>query len=270
MTTRLIVTSPTGGSGRTTLALHLAVALGALGKRTLLVDLDPNNGVAHAIGRGDRSFRGVADVLALDVAPSQVLVDTKSSNLALLLRGRLDPIDVPQFEALLSERGRLSSLLGLVEAEFDRVVIDAPSGVRSIVRNALADSTHTVVAVGAEARSVRALSQLLRVIESVREHENPALVLAGIALCRVELKRASAQAAIGALWDGFECVFESTIAESDLVARAWDSGVPVGHFGAEGEVVARRFASLAQEIEAVIQPANGAAEFNVDQPRPFL
>jgi chromosome partitioning protein len=71
MSTRLIVTSPTGGAGRTTLALHLAVAFGASGCRTLLVDLDPNNGVAHALGRGDRTFRGVADVLALDVAPSR-------------------------------------------------------------------------------------------------------------------------------------------------------------------------------------------------------
>lgn len=270
MSTRLIVTSPTGGTGRTTLALHLAVALGAAGRRTLLVDLDPNNGVAHALGRGDRTYRGVADVLALDVAPSQVIVETRSPNLALLLRGRLDPIDVPQFESLLGERGRLSSLLGLVEAQFDFIVIDAPSGVRALVRAALAEGTHALVAVGADPRSVRALAQTLRVIESIRERENPNLALAGMVLTRVDLKCTSSQSAVGSMWEGFDCVFESTIPESEIIAKAWEIGVPVGHMGAEGEFAARRFATLAREVEEVIAPANQAVEHNVDNPRPFF
>lgn len=270
MSSRLVVTSPTGGSGRTTLALHLAVALGALGKRTLLVDLDPNNGVAHALGRGDRSFRGVADVLALDVAPTQVLIETRSPNLSLLLRGKLDPIDVPQFEQLLSERGRLSSMLGLVDGAFDRVVIDVPAGVRGMVRAALADSSHAIVAVEADPRSVRALSQSLRVIESVRAKDNARLALAGLVLTRVDLKRASSQDAIGSIWEGFDCVFESTVAESEAIARAWDVGVPVGHLGTEGEAAARRFMALAQELESVIQPPTGAVETHGDDPRPFF
>ncbi|MFO0560397.1 MAG: ParA family protein [Polyangiales bacterium] len=270
MSLRFVVTSPTGGSGRTTLALHLAVALGSLGHRTLLVDLDPNNGVAHALGRGDRSFRGVADVLALDVAPSQVVVDTRSPNLSLLLRGKLDPIDVPQFEQLLSERGRLSSMLGLVEGAFDRVVIDVPAGVRGVVRAALAECTHTVVAVEADPRSVRALSQSLRVIESVRARENPKLSLAGLVLTRVDLKRASSQDAIGAIWEGFDCVFESTVAESEAIAKAWDRGVPVGHIGSDGDAAARRFTALAQELEAAIQPSNAAEEQQSDSTRPFF
>lgn len=267
---RLVVTSPTGGAGRTTLALHLAVALGAAGHRTLLVDLDPNNGVAHALGRGDRTFRGVADVLALDVAPSQVVVETRSPNLALLLRGRLDPIDVAQFESLLSERGRLSSMLGLVEAQYDRIVIDAPSGVRSLVCAALAEGTHALVALCADARSVRALSQTLRVIESVQKRDNPTLALAGIVLTRVDLERASSQSAVGSMWEGFDCVFESTIPEREIIAKAWESGVPVGHLGAEGAFAARRFAALAREVEDVIAPANQPVEHHVDNPRPFF
>jgi chromosome partitioning protein len=270
MSLRFVITSPTGGSGRTTLALHLAVALGELGHRTLLVDLDPNNGVAHALGRGDRAFRGVADVLALEAAPSQVLVGTRSANLSLLLRGRLDPLDVPQFEQLLSERGRLSSMLGLVEDEFDRVVIDVPAGVRGVVRAALAECTHALVALEAAPRSVRALSQSLRVIESVRDRENPAISLAGIVLTRVDLGRESTQDAIGAMWEGFDCVFESMVVESDAIATAWNLGVPVGHIGSKGAVAARRFIAVAQELEATIQRSNAVQEQCRDSIRPFF
>lgn len=271
MTQRLTFTSPIGGVGRSTIALHTAVAWGARGRRTLLIDLDPNNGLAHAIGRGDRSTRGVCDVLALDVAPSQVIVPTRNPNTSLLLRGRLDPLDASHFEALLSERGRLAAMLAHLEHDFDRIIVDAPSGTRAITRAALVESSHAAIVLGADSRSVRALSQTMRLIESVRAQDNAGLALSGIALSRVDLRRVSAQSAVGALWDGFECVFESTIAESDVVAKAADAGVPVTHWGVEGQPVARRFDALAQEIDATLhEPHRQGANAHDSQPRPFL
>jgi cellulose biosynthesis protein BcsQ len=125
--------------------------------------------------------------------------------------------------------------------------------------------------VSAEPRSVRALAQSLRVIEAVRARDNPQLALAGLVLTRVDLMRASCQQATGALWEGFDCVLESLIAESDAIAKAWALGVPVGHIGAEGEAVARRFAALARELEESLQSSKSEAEQeHVDGIRPFF
>jgi cellulose biosynthesis protein BcsQ len=142
-------------------------------------------------------------------------------------------------------------MLGLVEGQYDRVVIDAPSGVRSIVCAALGEATHALVALCADPRSVRALSQTLRVIESVRQRSNRTLALAGIVLTRVDLERTSSP-------------------ESEIIAKAWEVGVPVGHLGAEGAFATRRFAALAREVEDVISPANQPTEHHVDDPRPFF
>jgi chromosome partitioning protein len=270
MAEKIIVTSATGGAGRTTLALHLAVALGARGLRTLLVDLDPSNGVAHALGRGDRALRGVADVLALDAAPSQVMLETRSDNLWLLPRGRLDPTEARGYEALLSEPGRLASILGAAEQGFDRVVIDAPAGVGALARAGLAAADRAVLAVAADPLALRALSQALRVIESARAHENPRLSLLGIVLTRVDLRSARGQSAANALWDGFESVCEAVVPESEAIAEAAELGVPVGFIGARGAAAARRFEALADELEARRSSGQERTGDNDDGPRSFL
>ena len=71
MAKRIVVTSQKGGVGKTTISLHLALALAEMGRPTLLVDLDPQGGIGHSLARGDTELIGLADRLMGDVTVEQ-------------------------------------------------------------------------------------------------------------------------------------------------------------------------------------------------------
>ena len=94
MARRLAIASQKGGVGKTTVALNLAVALAEKGRRTLLVDLDPQGGVGLSLAKGDAELAGLAELLMNQAEPTQAVMTTQLPGLRLLPRGRLDPTDV--------------------------------------------------------------------------------------------------------------------------------------------------------------------------------
>lgn len=252
MTERIVVTSQKGGVGKTTVALHLGLALAERGLRTLIVDLDPQGGIGLSLAKADGEWRGLVDVLAGEARPEEVVVHTNEPRLSILPRGRLDPIDVPLLEDALRAPGALDAVLGPIEAAFDRVVLDTPSGLGAITRAALETADWALVVFKAEPLATRSIQQALRVIEHVRERENPKLGLLGIVPTMVELSKEPSQASMVTLWSEFAGVLDASIPRSDALARASQLGVPVSYLAGRLPPEARRFEQLADETESVI------------------
>ncbi|UJR85385.1 ParA family protein [Sandaracinus amylolyticus] len=252
MSERIVVTSPKGGVGKTTVALHLGLALAERGMRTLIVDLDPQGGIGLSLAKRDGEWRGLVDVLAGEAQCAEVVVRTNEPRLAILPRGRLDPIEVPSFEDAVRTRGALDALLRPIEDAFDRVILDTPSGLGGITRAALGAADWALVVFKAEPLAMRSIQQVLRVIEHVREGERPELSLLGIVPTMVELSKEHSQSSMVALWTELEGVLDAAIPRSDALARASQLGVPVSYLGGRLPPEARRFAQLADEIEGVI------------------
>jgi chromosome partitioning protein len=252
MTYVIALATSKGGTGKTTTALNLAVALAEMGRRTLLVDFDPQGSIGLALAKGDAEWRGLADSLLDSLPIEQAIVPTKVSTLSILPRGRLGAVSTGEFEAALCSPSRAAALVSDGGANREYVIVDCPSGLGAITRIALAVSGFVLVPLQAEPLALRSIGQVLQVIEHVKIHENSRLALLGILPTMVELHRETSLNVMGTVWSQLSCVLDTVIPRSEVFARASELGIPISFMGGRTRPEARRFELLADEIERAI------------------
>ncbi|MEO1172245.1 MAG: ParA family protein [Myxococcota bacterium] len=267
---RIVIASGKGGAGKTTTALNLAVALAETGRRVLLVDLDPQGGIGLALARRDTEWMGLAEHLVGQAPLDSVLFQTKLPELTILPRGRLDPVNVADYELRLSEKQRLGEMLGAVESGFDYVMMDAPSGLGLVPRAALRCSHSVLIPVQAEPMALRAVSQIFRVVEHVVEHENSALQVLGLLPSMVDLRDDASFEVTGNIWSELSGVFVTHVPRSKDFARASQRGLPVGFLGGLRPPEAGRFEMLANEVNQRVAARRGAKETGDERPERSL
>jgi chromosome partitioning protein len=267
MARRLVIASQKGGVGKTTVALNLAVALAERGRRTLLVDLDPQGAIGLSLAKGDTELTGLAEVLSGVLAPSAGVLETRLAGLSLLPRGRLDATDVDSFEQEVAAHGAFERALSACEAGFDLVLIDTPSGLGRVTTTALGAAHYVLLAFQTESLSMRSIGQALQVIEHVQAARNPQLRLVGVLPTLVEKERPSTQAVLAEIWNSFPDALETVVPRTETFSHASSLGIPVAFLaGHVGGPEARRFDLLADEIETRMNRAEGTERIHEAQP----
>jgi len=180
MSKRIAIVSHKGGTGRTTLALSLALDVAERGAPTVLVDLDPQGGLSAYLGRDDRRWLGLADHLDGLVSLEKTIRRSNVAALSLLPRGRLEPGSEPVLASTLGTPGTLDELLAWLDHRFENVLLDLPSGLGPITRRALALSDVTIVTVSCEPMALRTLPRAFALIDHVRSSENRSLSLLSV------------------------------------------------------------------------------------------
>jgi chromosome partitioning protein len=260
MSHRIVLTSSKGGTGKTTTALNLAVALAERGRNTIVVDLDPQGAIGLFLAKEDADWGGLAEVMIAGTAPSEVLLSTSLPTLRILARGRVDPIDTCEYEIQLQDGEFLSKTLGAIEEDVDFILIDTPSGLGPVTRAALRVSHFALLPLQAEPVAFRTMGQTLRVIDHVRQHENPSLQLLGIVPTMVQLDSDPSLNVMSAVWSGFGGVLDTVIPRSEVFTEASEIGIPLSFLGGRTRPEARRFTLLSDEIEARINQMTGVED----------
>lgn len=267
MTRILAVASNKGGVGKTTTVVNLGAALARFGHRTLLVDLDPQNGVLHGLGLVNLLGKpGLFSLLESGGDFESLLVSSEVPGLDACLAGPVDDeIDAQKATLLLtSDPGRLEAALGLVASRYDFVLIDTPAGLGALTIAALVAAQGVLVPLQAHPLALRTLPSFLKSLFSIRASYNPRLELSGVVITMYEA-RIEAQARVAEqIWASFpeEAVFESVIPRSDGF---------IFEFGGAGPVVgsqvrspgAQAYLQLARELVYRVtppQPEEGPAE----------
>jgi chromosome partitioning protein len=254
----LSIVSSKGGTGKTTVALNLAVALAEGGDSTLLVDVDPLGAVGFSLAQSDTEWKGLAEYIMKQGAVEEVIMRTKLPGLSLLPRGRLDPLDVCIYEEYLHSSPSLKEILDAVKDDFRYIIIDTPSGLGMITRAALSISDYVLIPLQAEPLALRAISQTLRVLQHVKENENPALELIGILATMVQLNKDVSFNIMNTVWASLSRVLDTYIPRADVFGIASEKGLPIGFLPGKYPPEAIRFELLATEIKGIIQGLGGA------------
>lgn len=179
MTTVLAVANQKGGVAKTTTVASLGAALAALGRRVLLVDLDPQGCLTFSLGHNpDKLDRSVHDVLVGAAEARDVLLDTAEGPMLVPAT-----IDLAGAEAMLLMRpGReytLKRALATLEDDFDVVIIDCPPSLGVLTLNGLTAARSVLVPLQCETLAHRGVGQLLRTVNEVQQITNPDLELLG-------------------------------------------------------------------------------------------
>ena len=235
-----------GGVAKTTTTLNLGVALGELGHRVLLIDLDPQGNLTMSQGMNpDAIERSMFDVLVHRVPISDV-IHTVEVDIAVA------SIDLAGAElalsALIGRERALEKALVEVRDRYDFVLIDTPPSLGLLTINAFVAAESVIVPVQCEYLSLRGLVQLENTLAMVRENLNPRVRVEGIVPTMYDRRTLHAREAIEILEEHFgDLVYDTRIRKTVRYAEAPVKGSSVLRYDPSGPA-AQAYRDLAKEV----------------------
>jgi len=249
-----------GGVGKTTTAVNLAAGLVQIGRRVLLVDLDPQGNATMGSGVDKRSLDpSVYDVLLEGASVADTRQPSPKGGYDVVGANRELAGAEIELVGLDRRNKRLHAALAVVDSEYDIVLIDCPPSLSLLTLNGLACAHGVIVPMQCEYFALEGLSDLVNTIKQVHANINPALEVTGILRVMFDA-RITLQAQVSEqLKTHFgDRVFDTVIPRNVRLAEAPSYGTPGLVFdpASKGAIA---FLEFARELAARIDTRYGSA-----------
>ena len=271
MPTKVIaVANQKGGVGKTTSAVNLAACIAAVGKRVLLLDLDPQANATSGIGMDKIEGASAYRPLLGEGSLLEKIQDTSFERLHAI-PGEVDmcgaDIELPRADNHLH---RLAGILQpvVLSDRFDILLIDCPPSLGVLTLNAFAAADGVIVPLQCEYYALEGISMLNRIMAQLHDGGvNPRLELVGVIMTMYDSRTKLSQQVVSEVREHFgERVFETMIPRSTRLAEAPSFGKPIIHYdkyspgAAAYELLAQEVLSRVQKIGSNSEPPPAASE----------
>ncbi len=238
-----------GGVGKTTTAVNLSAAIGALGRRVLLVDIDPQGNSTSGYGINKRDIKNSTyDMIINGVKASEILINTKFKNVDLLpsninLAGaEVEMIGIEKRENL------VKTALAEIWDNYDFIFLDCPPSLGLITINALCASDSFLVPIQCEYYALEGLAQLMATVRQIKRLYNPSIEIEGVLLTMYDGRLNLTSQVVDEVKRFFpQKVYSASIPRNVRLSEAPSFGEPVMYYDKSSKGAAA-YAALAEEF----------------------
>lgn len=224
----IAVANQKGGVGKTTTSVNLAASLAQMGKRVLLVDMDPQGNATMSSGIEKNGLElSVLDLLLAEASLSECLVESPTGQFSVLpANGDLTAAEVELIDVEGKEK-RLKQGLSQGEDSFDFVLIDCPPSLNMLTVNAMVACDSILITMQCEYFALEGLSALLNTIRRINETVNPDLEIEGILRTMYDPRNSLTTEVSEQLFSHFgDLVYRTVIPRNVRLAEAPSHGEP--------------------------------------------
>ena len=245
----IAVANQKGGVGKTTSAVNIAAWLGAKGKKTLLVDIDPQGNSTSGVGFDRRTLKTTSyDILINGAKGEDAVLETKFEKLSVIP----SKADLAAAEIELADlNGRESVLkkaLAPLRTEFDYIIIDCPPSLGLITTNALNASDSVLIPVQCEYYALEGLSQLIHTIDLVKDRLNKKLAMEGVVFTMYDARTNLSLQVVENVKDNLQQnIYKTIIPRNVRLAEAPSYGQPINIYDSRS-AGAEAYRHLAEEV----------------------
>lgn len=241
-----------GGTGKTTTTINLASSLAILGKRVLIVDVDPQGNSTSGLGIDKHAMKhSIYQVLVNNEPIDSIMLNTEVKNLSIAPSNlELTGAEI-ELVGFVARESRLRNALENIKDQFDYIFIDCPPSLGLLTLNAMMAANSVIIPIQCEYYALEGVTLLLNSIKLVQERLNPHLVIEGVVLTMADYRTNLTNEVINEIKNYFkDKVYQSIIPRNIRLSEAPGFGKPIALYD-KTSAGAKGYQDLAYELIGV-------------------
>ncbi|MBZ4652968.1 MAG: Cobyrinic acid ac-diamide synthase [Peptococcaceae bacterium] len=245
----LVIANQKGGVAKTTTAINLGACLASLGKKVLIIDVDPQGNATSGLGINKTSTgRCIYDCLINGMPMKSIILSTQVDNLFVAPATiQLAGAEVELVSAI-SREMKLKKAIAPIKDDYEFIIIDCPPSLGLLTLNAMTAADSVLIPIQCEYYALEGLSQLMNTIILVKKHLNPELKIEGTVLTMFDARTNLSIQVVDEVKARPELkMFSSIIPRNVRLSEAPSHGMPIILYDPKSKG-AEQYQELAKEV----------------------